>query len=123
MSGIANPADAVKTAQQLLELVTSIAALPAPGILGQNKLVEDSLAAWHGRAQVQTLCDRLLMQTMGVLEYTVVLSGGSGRICQMFDDQTERQIRLVQNRVRRARPSTLRLHWALQISLQMEKSR
>ena len=73
MSSPPIPADTVTLAQQLLELVKSIAPPDAHGV--EKHADADPLLAWNANIQIQNICDRLLAKTMGPLEYTVLLAG------------------------------------------------
>jgi hypothetical protein len=68
------PAGAIPLAEQLLELVKSIAE-PHPGSANENGCDVDPLLAWNTKIKIQNICDKLLAKTMGPLEYTVLLAG------------------------------------------------
>jgi hypothetical protein len=72
MSPTAIPASAIPLTEQLLGLVKSIAE-SHPG--NAKGLEVDPLLVWNTKIKIQKLCDRLLVKTMGPLEYTVLLAG------------------------------------------------
>lgn len=63
----------VAIAQQLLELVTS--AFPTSPTGSNPETALDPLALYNAKIGIQDLCDKLMQNVLGRLEYTVLLAG------------------------------------------------
>lgn len=69
------PADTVSLAQQLLELVKFVAAPDQHGVEESQKRADVDLLVGNAKTQIQNICNRLLVKTMGPLGYTLLLAG------------------------------------------------
>lgn len=59
-----NPKDSIAIAERLLELVKVVSATNV-----------DPQTAWNTKTEIQNVCDLLLTNVMGRLEYTVLMAG------------------------------------------------